>query len=266
MPEITQPIAAGRMAEIYPWEEGQVLKLFRGPAARESVTYEASVTAAAHAAGAPAPAVFGQIEAQGRCGILLERVHGPSILASLSRHPLRTGQNGRLLAELHADMHQRTAVGLPVQRDRLAWAINAAPHLAPTQRSAALQTLDNRPRGSSLCHMDFHPDNVILTAAGPRIIDWMTACIGDPWADVARTYLMLLIGEPLSTSPVVRLLILARDWMRRSYLQRYLSLRPDPGGEMQAWLPIIAAARLNENIPNEKEKLLAMIQKAFGAA
>jgi aminoglycoside phosphotransferase (APT) family kinase protein len=264
MPEITQPIAAGRMAEIYPWEEGQVLKLFRSQVPRESVEYEARITAAAHAAGAPAPDVLGRIEADGRCGILLERIQGPSLLTAMSRSPWRIGQYGRLLADLHANMHARTAVGLPDQRQRLAGAITTAPGLSASQRSAAIRALDARPPGDSLCHMDFHPDNVILTPTGPRIIDWMTTCTGSPWADVARTHLMLLIGEPLSSSLLARILILARDWVRHAYTQRYLSLRPDPNGEIQAWTPIIAAARLAESIPNEKEKLLAMICKAFG--
>lgn len=41
---------------------------------------------------------------------------------------------------------------------------------------------------------DFHPDNVLLAARGPVIIDWPDATRGQPLADVARTSLLLRLG------------------------------------------------------------------------
>jgi hypothetical protein len=264
MPEISQPIATGRIAEIYAWEEGQVLKLFRSEFPRDWVDYEARVTAAAHAAGAPAPAVLGKIETGGRYGILFERILGPSMLAALGRNPLLISRMGRLLAEIHAAMHAQTAEGLPAQAARLIHAIQAANELSEIQRAAVLKALETRPSGNSLCHMDLHPDNVIMTSSGPCVIDWMTACTGNRWADVARTVLMLSIGDAPPGFPFPWLVVFVRDWLRRSYINRYLSLCPDPTGELRAWIPILAAARLVEKIPNEERKLIAIVNTAFG--
>jgi aminoglycoside phosphotransferase (APT) family kinase protein len=258
MPELARPLGVGRVAEVFDWEDGQVLKLFRSQFPRDWVDYETRVTSAAHAACALAPRVYGQVEIAGRCGILLERIAGPSMLRELPRRLYNIGRYGRILADVHARIHAQGTVGLPSQHDRLAHDIETAPHLSAGQRSAALHALENQPRQDVLCHMDFHPDNVLLTPGGPRVIDWMNSCTGSPWADVARTYLMLRIGEPLEITFKVRLLLLARGWLRSAYMSRYLSLRPDLHGEFQTWLPIVAAARLADKIPGEEERLLAM--------
>jgi hypothetical protein len=43
-------------------------------------------------------------------------------------------------------------------------------------------------------------------------------------------------------------------------LNRYRTLVPDIKNELDRWLPVIAAARLNEDIQPEREALLQMVQ------
>jgi aminoglycoside phosphotransferase (APT) family kinase protein len=50
------------------------------------------------------------------------------------------------------------------------------------------------------------------------VIDWMTAIQGHPAADVARTRLLLTIGEPPQAGAIRLLLLLGR----RLYFQTYL--------------------------------------------
>jgi hypothetical protein len=45
------------------------------------------------------------------------------------------------------------------------------------------------------------------------------------------------------------------------YLRRYLALRPEGKVEYGRWLPIVAAARLSENIPELEAWLLAQAEK-----
>jgi aminoglycoside phosphotransferase (APT) family kinase protein len=45
--------------------------------------------------------------------------------------------------------------------------------------------LEPRPDGTALCHSDFHPDNVLVTAKGPVVIERDSAAWGDPPGDVA---------------------------------------------------------------------------------
>jgi len=49
--------------------------------------------------------------------------------------------------------------------------------------------------GPSILHLDFHPDNVMLTADGPVVIDWPNAAVGPSAADVAHSWLILATTE-----------------------------------------------------------------------
>jgi aminoglycoside phosphotransferase (APT) family kinase protein len=97
----------------------------------------------------------------------------------------------------------------------------------------------------------------MITAHGPIIIDWMTATRGNPLADVARTLLLLTISKPQT---IIEQLIIrfARRIFVSGYLKRYCELRPYDDDQLAAWQPIIAAARINENIAGERERLLAV--------
>jgi tRNA A-37 threonylcarbamoyl transferase component Bud32 len=46
----------------------------------------------------------------------------------------------------------------------------------------------------ALLHRDLHPDNVILSPAGPVVVDWTNAAGGDPAVDVALVW-VIAMGE-----------------------------------------------------------------------
>ena len=48
--------------------------------------------------------------------------------------------------------------------------------------------------GGALLHRDLHPANVILSPAGPVVIDWTNAAAGDAALDVALVW-VILVGE-----------------------------------------------------------------------
>jgi Ser/Thr protein kinase RdoA (MazF antagonist) len=45
--------------------------------------------------------------------------------------------------------------------------------------------------GDGLCHGDLHPDNVIMTADGPRLIDWIGAVRAPAAFDLAISHILL---------------------------------------------------------------------------
>jgi aminoglycoside phosphotransferase (APT) family kinase protein len=210
-------------------------------------------------AGVHAPPVGALITVGGRHGIVCRRIEGESMLARLQRRPWTYAGLARLLGDLHAHMHSVAGLELPSVRDYLRQDIERASELPASVRAAVLARLGSLPAGASICHGDFHPGNVILTAGGPVIIDWMTAGHGHPDADVARTVLMLQRGEPPGASVLqLRLIGLLRRALLRSYLRAYRAHRPCPDAAIAAWIPVIAAARLSENIAAERVQLLAL--------
>jgi hypothetical protein len=101
---------------------------------------------------------------------------------------------------------------------------------------------------------------VILSPRGPVVIDWMTAVRGSPWADVARSSMILRIGVKAAGKRVGPLLRLASGLFHAAYLGHSRSLKPDVGGELGRWGPVIAAARLDERIEPERELLLQEVE------
>jgi len=254
------PIAVGRTAEIYAWEEGQVLKLFHGWVQPDSVGYEARIARAVHAAGLPVPAVGEIVKIDGRLGLIYERVDGASMSETLTAKPWMLPRFGRLLAEWHADVHASSITPeLPSQRQRLENKIRAAEALPPDLKEATLRALDRMPDGDRLCHGDFMPANVMITARGPVVIDWTDATRGNPLADVARSSVIIL-GVTAPTPSVPWLVKAAIRWYHRMYLNRYFQLRPGGREEWRAWKPIVAAARLSESIPEIQEWLLGQVK------
>jgi aminoglycoside phosphotransferase (APT) family kinase protein len=263
-------LARGRTAEIFAWRDGQVLKLFLEWCPTSWAEYEARVTRAIHEFGLPAPAVEGTVEVDGRRGIVFERVEGPSMLRELASKPWKLVPFARTLAELQAAIHARAAPALLSQREELERAIRGVAALSAPVKEAAWQALAQLPDSDALCHGDLHPDNVILSPRGPVVIDWMTAKRGNPLADVARTSLILRLGQPPPGTPGRRLIEFLRAAFHALYLRRYFQLRPgspvaaDLGQkELAAWQLPVAAARLREEIPTERERLLALVEASL---
>jgi Ser/Thr protein kinase RdoA (MazF antagonist) len=257
------PIAQGRTAEIYLWDEGHVLKLYRDWCPSDWVDYEARVASAIHAAGIPSPATGEIVEVNSRRGLLYERIEGISMLQDMNARPWMLLKHARSLAELQVQINRRSIGGLPSYKDRLHYDICSTQRLSENLRDKALAELAILPNGENVCHGDFHPGNVIITKAGPVVIDWMTTCSGSPWTDVARTSLLLSIGPKGAgklVSPIIKIAIKLYHWV---YLNRYQALIPDTENEANRWAPVIAAARLNEDIAPEREALIKIVKEGL---
>jgi len=255
-------LALGRTAEVYAWQEDQVLKLFYAWSSPDSAQHEIEIGRAIAAMALPTPKLVSALEIEGRQGILYERVEGPSMLKQTNAKPWLVFRFARELADLHAEIHRHNGDGLPPLRPALRWEIDQVDSLPPTLKAGVLRLLDTLPDGSALCHCDFHPDQVLITATGPVIIDWMTAHQGHPLADLARTLILLKVGQVPYAGWAMRAIIsLWRGLFYRTYIARYLERHPAATqGEINTWMIPVAAARLNEHIAGEQEPLLRMIR------
>ena len=262
-PQSSVLLTRGRTAEIYAWDNGRVLKLFYDWCPENWARQEARVTRAMHAAGQPVPAVEDMLEVQGRIGLVFERVEGRSMLEEFRARPWRIYWIATALAELHAAMHRSAVPGLPPLSATLERRVRGLEDLPEATKETVLGLLARLPEGSAICHGDFHPDNILLTEHGPVILDWMTATEGNPLGDVARTSLILRLAAPPPGQPGGWLLRLGAVLANRIYLWRYFALRPGSRRQLEAWLIPVAAARLEEQIPGEREKLLAIIDSGL---
>jgi tRNA A-37 threonylcarbamoyl transferase component Bud32 len=255
-------IGQGRTAEIFARGD-QVLKLFRSGFPVEWIQAEAQATRIAYEAGLGAPAVGEVVEVDGRIGIVYERVEVISMLQTLATRPWTFLSAVRQFVELQVAMHTCIQTGLPLQRERLRSVIQEAPRLTAEMRERILRVLDRLPDGDAVCHGDYHPDNVIMSSRGLVVIDWMNATRGNPLADVARTSLMCRVGAaPPSASRLVRwTTLLGQGAFHKLYLRGYFKRRPFSRKQLEAWIPVLATARLAERIPEEAKRLVALVER-----
>jgi aminoglycoside phosphotransferase (APT) family kinase protein len=212
--QLTEPglIGVGRASKVYDLGDGTVLRRTSAP---EDLDREALVMRHAHAREYPVPRV---VELRPD-GLVLERVDGPTMLADLRRRVWLLQRHVRTLVDLQRRLH----------------AIDAPPDLASAGE------------GAKLLHLDFHPDNVLLSPTGPVVIDWTNARRGDPPLDVAMTWVIAATSGGLLGRALTAL------YLRDQDLER-----------VRAALPLAAARRLAD--PNvtedERARVRALVRRA----
>jgi uncharacterized protein (TIGR02172 family) len=257
------PIAYGRTAEIFAWHNGNILKLFFDWYELDNIKYEFRITRAIQSSGLPVPPVGEMVQVKDRYGLTYQRVEGVSMLERLPRKPWNLLHYARRMAELHATMHASTVqADIPPLHQRLKYKINHAQALPADLRSRTLDLLEKLPEGNRLCHGDFHPGNILMTKQGEIIIDWIDSSLGNPLADLARTSIILLgaVETNQVKNPLVKRLFRI---FHRIYINRYFSIHPGGEKEFPFWLPIVAAGRLSEDIPELEAWLIAQVKNGL---
>lgn len=260
-------LGQGNTAEIFEYGPGRVLKLYRAGLDEPLCRGEFERTALVSSALSCAPRAFEFITYGERFGAVLARVDGPSLLKVILAKPWTMRSAARRLAAVHRSIHQPASLPLPKLGRQLAQSIEAAEGLTQPEREQLLRLLATLPEETVLCHLDFHPDNILMSPDGPVVIDWMRAAVGNPLADVARTCLLLRFAEPLTGRGLMqRLLHPFQNSLCRIYRNEYFRLAGLEPISLRNWETIIAAARLVEWLsPHERERLLRFIRRRLGA-
>ena len=257
--KLDKPFALGRTAEVFDWQENQVLKLFFDWMPSESVNFEYKASIIVQEANLEVPKVFDIVEIDGRHGIIYEKIMGKSMLYQLQSQPLKLKIYAKHMADLHLSLHELEVSELPSKNEGLRRKISRVP-LTDSEKTDILDILDNLEDGNKLCHGDFHPGNIMLTSEKPIIIDWQDVSKGHPLADIARTILLLKIGT-LPANILLKLFIRFFKWrFLKFYLRFYFEKSSLDSGLLDRWMIPTAAARLDERISGEKKQLYKLIR------
>ncbi|HMN61154.1 MAG TPA: aminoglycoside phosphotransferase family protein [Anaerolinea sp.] len=258
-------IGEGRSAQVFAWDQGRGLKLFYSDARPDWLEREFRATDAAYRAGVPVPRPYEMIEYEGRQGIIYERIDGVSGVTLFRRKPWLLVPLVRQVARLQAQTLQVRAPDLPPLRDALRATIQRGIQGGFTEPEARqiLARLDALPDGDRLCHMDFHPDNVMQTSRGWVIIDWMNALSGPPLADVARSSVILKVSGPPPGASGGMMITLGSRLAYLVYSREIRARMRFAERDLRAWILPVAAARLVENIPGERPRLIEIIRRGL---
>jgi tRNA A-37 threonylcarbamoyl transferase component Bud32 len=193
-----EKIGEGAMSDVHAWAPGQVVKLWKASVPRPVCRHEARMTRAAFAAGCPAPEVLDEVTVEGRFGIVLSRLDGPTLLQLSRSGAMTRTQTGAVLAGLYRTVHKtpppRDVASLRAWMDH---SLRSVGDVVPRPIATGIRALIDRLRpGDGLCHGDLHPGNVIMTANGPRIVDWTFAMRAPAAYDLARCHILLAEQAP----------------------------------------------------------------------
>jgi aminoglycoside phosphotransferase (APT) family kinase protein len=126
--------------------------------------------------------------------LVVDWIEGESFAGAWRRRDPRAAPEalGQALADLH-DATERPAERDPVVGRLAAMADRARAIGRDDLVDAATALRPARPRAATmaLCHGDFRPEHVLLSAGGPTLVGWSRAGIGDPRLDLAQASLDL---------------------------------------------------------------------------
>ena len=254
-------IGRGYYAEVFEYGEGKVIKLFDDGRGLEKAKLEARITDAARESGIPAPRIWEAASVNDRAGIVMERIEGETMLHWGTSLPWRVYTGGKMMARLQADVHSRRGADIPALPARLLDGIQQAPGVSDSVKERALERVESLPDGDSICHGDFHPDNIIMSRGKPVIIDWEYGAKGNPAADVARTVLLVESGVPLVGGIRRAVIETARKIFLSIYLKEYFKTSGMAWEDVSPWMLPVAVNYANEVFPEHLDDHLSYMKK-----
>lgn len=262
-----EKIGDGVFSDVHAWAPGQVVKLLKPGAPRVAGWWEARMTRAVFAAGCPAPEVLDEVSVDGRFGIVLRRLDGPTLLQLSRSGAVTPQQTGAILASLSLAVHRT-----PPPRDVLpmhAWmkgSLRLNGGRLPAHVASGVPVLIERlPPDDVLCHGDIHPGNVIMTAEGPRLIDWGSAVRAPAGLDLGCSHIGLAEMAPQIVDDPER--PRAVDAALRAEYARQAGLSPAAlTAAMAPCLPIVdVLVLLAGGWPAARSRLIERIEAALRA-
>ncbi|MCW7494278.1 phosphotransferase [Leptospira sp. 2 VSF19] len=266
MTSLGKPIAIGRSADLFALPENRILKLFFPEANESEIDLEVENTIEANRMGASRMRCYGKAKVGERLGIIFDRLNGISLTKLPDKNPLELFRIAGKLAKLHYGIHQINSEKFKDIKEILNHCLDSNPlsFLSLSEKEKAKSYIAALPKGSSILHLDFHPENVIVEGKDEIIIDWMTAAKGNSAADVAFTYLLFTDGELWPGTPKLKIIFytIIRKFILSGYLKVYKSLSGMSDVQIAAWrLPALILRLGLWNIESERESLKTQITR-----
>ncbi len=224
------------------YREGDyAIKVFDEGYAKPDVLNEALNQARVEDIGINVPKVIEVKTIDGKWAIVSEFIEGKTLAQLMQENPGRFDYYLDMFVDLQMQIHAAKCPMLNKLKDKMNRKISATDFDATTRYELHTR-LESMPKHTKVCHGDFNPSNIIVTADGtPYILDWSHVTQGNASADVARTYLLfMLAGETEVAEKYINLFSKKSDTAMQ-YIQK--------------WMPIVAASQTVKGKEEEREFL-----------
>lgn len=177
----------------------------------------------------------------GKWFVAMDWIEGKSLGQLMKENPDKLETYVNQFIEIQTELHAQYMPLLSKLKDKMARQIKSLGQIDEIKKYELLTRLDSMPKHIKLCHYDLLPDDIIINDVGTYVINWGSARQGNASADVAKTYMLLCLNYPEAAE---------------MYLNKYCLKTGTAKQYVQKWLPIVAAAQLIKNIPEEKPLLM----------
>ena len=263
------PLAEGRVSNVYISKDKHVLKLLHKTVPDEKVDDEFRRCQIITKAGVTSPRALEIVEVDGRRGIIFEWAGERDLMNAKLGNPLNLNSGSEFMSKVHQEFLNREAPELPDIKKEALRMSRLLPEgtIRPEQFEILQRYLDRLPSGNNICHMDFHPGNIMLTNGyndGYQVIDWSEAVKGVPAADIAMSSLILSMAENSpGTSILLQIIIpIFRKAFEKRYRVHVTSHMGITDESLQNWMLVAGIFRLAAwNIEVEREFLTGLIRE-----
>ena len=261
-------IASGFTADVFTLNHDKVLKLFFEGWDVNYIENEYHIDSLIQSYSIKTPKPYEMVTVGNRTGIISQKLQNITMKDKINEDKKKSFEFAKVLAQEHYKINSITDTkkGLSEQKEAYIRVIESRTSLNNHQKNKLIQLLKSLPDGDKICHGDFHPYNLLYHDDNIYIIDWIGALRGNPFADVAGSYLIInTMGITAESnlsffqSKVSSILI---NKFADIYLKEYIRLSNCSMSDIKKWIPIRAATYLDFGLPEKvNNQLLKIINK-----
>jgi aminoglycoside phosphotransferase (APT) family kinase protein len=258
-------LAEGGQSKIYHYGDTKILRVPQRPQDYGRIAYEFEVYRQVEGK-LTVPRAHEIVTYRGAPCLVMEKLPGRDWYSGLGERPLGLLKIPSSLAFLHAQVLRTEGTeAFETNHGKARYCIEHSPVLRPEIQDRLLRLLSTLETGTTLCHGDFHPGNLIDVGGKTSIIDWSSATTGSPLFDIAHTYLLLINTPRLAgvSDQLYRKQRFVTRYIGKRYLRKvchHLGLSPRA---LFPYLLIKAGERSFYGMANEKAWLCAFIDNTL---
>lgn len=224
--------------------EGDTLyKIFNKGYSKDDVFLEAFITSRVESLGINVFAID-EVYMKDDCWTYKSKyLPGKSLFQMMKEDPDNMDKYMTQLVQVQTSIHKHKCKHLPIQKQKLTDYINNS-NLEDYEKIDLIDMLNSSPKHQKLCHNNFTPHNAVLVGDKFYITDWNHATLGNASADIARSYVWMMMNMPEYAE---------------LYLEKFCEATNTSSKYVHNWIPIVAAARLGKKYPGEEELLNSLI-------
>ena len=221
------------------------IKVFSEDYSKSDILNEALNQARIEETGLNIPKLYEVTVVEGKWAIVSEFIEGKTLAELMAENPKKMNEYLDRFVDIQLEIQSKRSPLLTKLKSKMNRKISMT-SLDATTRYDLHTRLEGLPKHTKICHGDFDPSNVIITADDKAyVIDWAHVTQGNASADVARTYLLFCLE--------------GKKDLAEKYLDIFCKKSDTAKQYVQKWMPIVAASQSVKGNEKEREFLLSWV-------